>query len=86
MANNQPKNLSEAVELQLEKMGIYPIKNVTGEFLNEENYTPERLKLATGIAIENLGADLKASQGIAPQIKEFLERRKQDDYLKGKAV
>lgn len=75
---DQPKNLEEAVLLELEKQDISPIIDVTGHLVFTKTWTAEQLKTETTEALKTLKSTgrYEASIGISRGVAEYLKRGK----------
>lgn len=82
----QPKNLEEAVLVELEKQDIFPIIDVTGHLVFTKTWTEEKLKTEISEALTTLKGSGKyeASTGIGRGVSEYLKREK--DGFSGKKV
>lgn len=83
---DQPKNLEEAVLVELEKQDIFPIIDVTGHLVFTKTWTAEQLKTETNEALKTLksAGSYEASTGIGRGVSEYLKRKK--DGFSGKKV
>lgn len=80
-----PKNLEEAVLVELEKKDIFPIINVTGQLMYTTKWSDEQLKSEVLKALNTLrtAGVYEASTGIGRGVSEYLKRK--DDFS-GKKV
>lgn len=84
MNTEKPTNLQQAVELQLEKMEIHPVWNVTSKFAQETDLSPTRVSEATLEALREMGIK-KAPLGDL-LVEAYLENSKKPNNLSGKEV
>lgn len=83
---DQPRNLEQAVLVELEKQDIFPIIDVTGHLLFTKTWTEEQLKTEVSKAISVLkgAGKYEQSTGIGRGVSEYLKREK--DGFSGKKV
>ena len=76
---DQPKNLEEAVLVELEKKDIFPIINVTGQLMYITKWSDEQLKSEVLKALNTLrtAGVYEQSTGISRGVAEFIKGKNQ---------
>lgn len=84
MNTEKPTNLQQAVELQLEKMEIHPVWDVTSKFAQETDLSPSKIAEATLAALREMGIKKVPPGDLL--IDSYIENGKKPDTLGGKKV
>lgn len=84
MNTEKPTNLQQAVELQLEKMEIHPVWDITSKFAQETDLSPTRVSEATLEALREMG--IKKVPPMDLLVTSYLENAKKPNHLGGKKV
>lgn len=84
MNTEKPTNLQQAVELQLEKMEINPVWDITSKFAKETDLSPSKVAEATLTALKEMGIKKVPPGDLL--IESYLENGKKPNQLSGKEV